>query len=270
MRLFDVMEQKCIQVGARLSDKEEALSEVASVARNSPALKRMSEGTIFNGLKEREELGSTGFGKGIAIPHCRLEGVDEFVVGMVSIPDGVDFGSLDDQPVRLMVFIIGPKEPAQEHIRLLSSVSQTLSMPGIVEEIVKAATPEAARESLMRHLLEDVDTKDHTGKNMFHLFVQEESLFHSLLQVFSGIESAHEVVIEGRESSEFLLKIPLFAGLMGDKQSSICRLIVAVVEKKMSNEVIRRIENITGNLDQCSEVMLVVQECFYSAGSIRT
>jgi PTS system nitrogen regulatory IIA component len=270
MRLFDVIKPECIAVNAAASSKEEALNLVASTAKKNDALQGVDQKEIVKGLREREELGSTGFGRGIAIPHCRLDGVEEFVVGMVSFPDGVDFDAADEKPVRLIVFIVGPKEPAQDHIRLLSSVSQTLSIPGIVEELVHASSSEAARESLVRHLFEDTSTKDHASKNLFYLIVQDEDLFQSLLQLFSGMESTTEVVVDARESSEFLMKIPLFAGLLGDSQMGFCRIIVAVVEQKMTNEVIRRIENITGNLDNCSEAMLVVQETFYAAGALRT
>jgi len=127
MKLINVLRKECVVVGARFGDKSEALRRVAQVAKNSPVLKDVSEAEILAGLQDRESLGSTGFGNGIAIPHCRLCSVHDFVVGMITIPAGVDFKALDDREVKLMLFIIGPEKESNDHInnqaRLLSRAS---------------------------------------------------------------------------------------------------------------------------------------------------
>ncbi|HHH75600.1 MAG TPA: hypothetical protein ENL03_01080, partial [Phycisphaerae bacterium] len=102
MTLFTALSAECIEAGASLSDKPSALRLVAKLAKASPASEGVSEAEIFAGLEQRESLGSTGFGGGIAIPHCRLDGVADFVVGLVSIPDGVDFDAMDGLAVRLI------------------------------------------------------------------------------------------------------------------------------------------------------------------------
>src|SRR4030042_497855 len=109
MKLADVLHKECIAVNARLSDKTEVLQEVARLAKKSSILDSVSEQEILAGLQARESLGSTGVGKGIAIPHCRLKTVKDFVVGIVTVPSGVDFDALDAGKVRLIVFIIAPE-----------------------------------------------------------------------------------------------------------------------------------------------------------------
>ena len=91
MKLIDVLREECVVTGARPGGKEEALVQVAETAARCSVLKGVSTKEIVEALKEREELGSTGFGKGIAIPHCRMESVTEFVVGIITVPDGVEF-----------------------------------------------------------------------------------------------------------------------------------------------------------------------------------
>ena len=78
MKLVNVLREECIVAGAVLSDKASALKAVAEASEKCDLLKAISAETILKGLEHREELGTTGFGKGIAIPHCRLEGVREF------------------------------------------------------------------------------------------------------------------------------------------------------------------------------------------------
>jgi PTS system nitrogen regulatory IIA component len=268
MKLFDILRPECIEAGAVLKDKESALRRVAGLAKKCVALKDVSEADLLEGLKKREELGSTGFGGGIAIPHCRLEGVSDFVAGIITAPSGVEFESLDGGKAQLIIFIIAPARETNEHLRLLSAVSQVLRIPGVVKEVLSETSPESVRESFLRYARDDVDTRGHANKHMFHLFVQDEDVFRELLNAFASMESASVTVMESRNSREYLSKMPLFAGLWSDKFAGFSRTIVAIVEKTMTNEVIRRIESITGHLDDARRVMVTIQEVFYTAGSL--
>ena len=95
-----------IQTGFDKKDKASVLKAIAALAKKNPVLSTLSEDDIFKALKEREEIGSTGFGNEIAIPHCSLEGIDEFVVGMVTAPKGVQFNAIDKKKVKVFFFII--------------------------------------------------------------------------------------------------------------------------------------------------------------------
>ncbi len=268
MKLIDVLQKECVIVNAKLRDKAAALSEVARAARRSPVLKDVSEAEILEGLKERESLGSTGFGNGIAIPHCRLESVPDFVVGLITVPSGVDFEALDRKKVELIVFIVAPEDRPNENIRLLSAVSQTLLIPGAVKEMLAEGTTEAVRESFLRHTRGDIDSKDRTSKNLIHVFVQDENLFHDIVAVLAATESSSLVVIDAENTGRYLANMPLFAGFWRDKPGGFNRVIVAVVEKKLTNETIRRIESVTGNLDERTGVLVTAQDISYLAGSL--
>lgn len=269
MKVLEVLRSECIETPLAPADKSAALREVAAAAKRSAVLKDVKEEDILEGLERREALGSTGFGNGIAIPHCRLPSVKEFTVGLLGIPEGVDFESLDDEKVRLIVFIVAPDTVSDAHVRLLSGISQALMVPGAVDEMVAAKSPEALRESFLRHIRDEVDTSDQAGRDLFHVFVQDEDLFRDILQVFGGMEGSAAVVVETENTSAYLSKLPLFAGFWTDHPSGFCRLIVAVVNKSMTNETIRRIERITGGPDKCSEVLVSVQDLFYCAGSLK-
>ena len=268
MRLTDVLQAECVVVNAELHDKAAALIEVARAARRSPALKDVDEAEILNGLKERESLGSTGFGNGIAIPHCRLKSVSDFVVGLITVPAGVDFEALDRKEVKLIVFIVAPEGRPNENVRLLSAVSQTLLVPGAVKEMLAENTTEAVRESFLRHTRADIDSKDRASKNMVHVFVQDESVFHDIVAVLAAAESSSLVIIDGEHTGTYLANMPLFAGFWRDKPGGFNRIVIAVVEKKLTNETMRRIESVTGNLDERTGVLVTVQDISYLAGSL--
>lgn len=79
---------------------------------------------IFNNLVGRERLGSTGIGQGIAIPHCRLEGLDHVVGVLLTLEEGVAFDAIDNQPVDLVFALVVPKEATSEHLELLSQLAE--------------------------------------------------------------------------------------------------------------------------------------------------
>jgi len=268
MRLVDVLPEECVAAGERLADKNEALRRVARLAKQSPLLKDFSEHQLLEGLQEREALGSTGFGNGLAIPHCQLKGAPGFVVGIITVDGGVDFEALDGEKVNLIIFIVAPQGEANAHIRLLSAVSQTLLVPGAVKEILAEPTAKGVRESFLRYTRADIDTKDQVEKRIFHVFVQNENVFREILQILTGADSSSLVVMDAANTGAYLAKIPLFAGLWRDDAKMFSKIIVAVVDKPLSNEMLRRIETITGNLNDCSGVMVTIQDLAYAAGTL--
>lgn len=267
MKLVDVLKKECVLVGVELCDKAAVLREVARTAKKSPILKEVSEEEIFQKLHERELLGSTGFGDGIAIPHCRVEGASEFLVGIISVPTGVDFQAVDDKKVELIFFIVGPTGEPNKHIKLLSLISRTLLVPGTVKEMVSAETTESLRDRFLGFTRSDIDTDDQSSKTMFHVFIQDEHLFREILGVLNA-ESSSMVVVESENTGTYLAKIPLFADFWRDSPQRFTKIIVAVVEKALANETLRRIETVTGDLTECSGVMVTVQDILYLIGSL--
>lgn len=268
MKLIDVLREECVVANLAMADKQSALEQIVKTAKKCEVLKEIDRQKIIDGLMERESLGSTGFGNGIAIPHCRLEGISDFVVGLITAPAGVDFKALDKKPVKLIVFIVAPQGRSNEHIRLLSSISQALLIPGAVDEMLAETTTQALCESFLRHTRPDINGKDKTNKSLFHVFVQNEDLFRSILEVLASTESSSLVVLDSESTGVYLAKIPLFAGLWHDNPQSFCRIIVALIDKKLANESIRQIETITGNLTERDDIMVTVQDVAYCAGSL--
>jgi PTS system nitrogen regulatory IIA component len=270
MDILHIVRRECVASRADVADKSAVIHEIARIAAAVPALAGVTEGDIEKGLLEREGVGTTGFGKGIAIPHCRLESADEFVVGVVSVPDGVRFDSLDGGDVRLLVFIVGPALESSEHIKVLSTISRVLSDTDAVNEMVAARTDEALYESFARHLTDEPHAEAGEDKSLFLVVVQDEELFRQILEVFGATEPRFTAVLDAENASSYLAKVPLFAGLWADNQRSFSRVIISLVRKRMTNELVRRIEAVTGPLSQSDRVLVTVQDVFFSGGSLTT
>ena len=270
MKLADVLRKECVVVNAQFSDKTEALREIARLAKKSSVLENVSEQEILAGLQSRESLGSTGVGKGIAIPHCRLKAVKDFAVGIVTVPSGVDFDALDAGKVRLIVFIIAPEVVSNQHVRLLSVISQRLLAPKALERIMAEPTPEGVYESFLRDQDVEIDDRSRAAKNLIHVFIQSEDIFREVLQILTGIESSSLVIVGAENAGVYLSKLPLFASFWSDEPSNFGRIIIAVVDKNLTNEALRRIESVAGDLGKSAGVMATVQQVDYVAGSLST
>jgi len=260
MKLIDVLKKECIVAGAVLDNKADTLLQIAQLAKKSAVLSDVSEQEILVGLKARESLGSTGVGKGIAIPHCRLKSAKEFVVGILTVPSGVDFDALDG----------APEVESNKHLRLLSVISQRLLAPKAMEQILAEQTPEGVYENFLRGPDEEINDRQPATKNLIHVFIQNEDMFRDILQILTGIETSSLVVVGAENASVYLSKLPLFASFWSDEPSNFGRIIIAVVDKKLTNETLRRIESVVGDLGKGTGVMATVQEINYVAGSLST
>jgi hypothetical protein len=187
---------------------------------------------------------------------------------VLSVPSGVEFAAMDDQPVKLFVFIVAPANSSNDHIKILSGISQVLTVSENVVEMLAAPTAEILAENFLRHVRDEADPKQHDTKNLFRIQIQNEELFHEVLQVFEGFQASTVMVSESEPAANYLQKMPLFAGFWNDKASDFCKVILATVDKQDTNETIRRIEQHTGSLDERTDILLTVQELFYCAGSL--
>jgi hypothetical protein len=95
-------------------------------------------------------------------------------------------------------------------------------------------------------------------------------VFRDILQILTGIESSSLVVVGAENASVYLSKLPLFASFWTDEPSNFGRIIIAVVNRKLSNETVRQIESVAGDLNKNTGVLVTIQDISYSAGSLGT
>jgi PTS system nitrogen regulatory IIA component len=105
-------------------------------------------GELFQKLWEREQLGSTGIGSGIAIPHCKIQGLARGVVAIGLVPEGVDFAAVDSQPVRVFFLVISPSESPAEHLQILAAISRWVKADHHARKVLELREPQAIYDFL--------------------------------------------------------------------------------------------------------------------------
>ncbi|AQZ93442.1 PTS IIA-like nitrogen regulatory protein PtsN [Halopseudomonas phragmitis] len=94
--------------------------------------------TIYENLIAREKLGSTGFGHGIAIPHCRLTGCEQAVGALLQLESKIDYDALDGEPVDLIFVLLVPQEATEQHLQILKMLAEKLDQAELREALRKA------------------------------------------------------------------------------------------------------------------------------------
>ena len=124
MRISDVLKQENVHVFLRQTEKEPLMEELVELL-----MAGRSDGQRAEALREvrlREEIGSTGIGEGVAIPHATLTGIDEMRACLGITTDPVPYDSIDGQPVRIFVLVLGPRGQSGRHLRFLARVARLL------------------------------------------------------------------------------------------------------------------------------------------------
>ncbi|MDT8389856.1 MAG: PTS sugar transporter subunit IIA [Lentisphaeria bacterium] len=269
MQLRDSLKPECIETGQVFESKDAALAAIARIAKRCPDLAAVSEEELLSALREREKAGSTGVGDGVALPHCRLSKVTSFVVGMVTLKEPLEFRSADDRPVRLLAFIIAPAEMSESHVVLLSQLSQVLVGKHAVDKLVSAVDP----TGLYRHIMAatsggTVTAKENWPASLFQISLTNEDLLYELLPIFSAVPGCQAMVTDALKSTSFLKHMPLFSSFWTSRSNDELKIITAVVPKKMTNEVIRQVDQATGGIADRDDALLIVQDLFFCSGNL--
>lgn len=104
---------------------------------------RLDPAMVLEALDEREKLGSTGFGRGVAIPHARIEGINRPVTVFLRLASPVDFDSADDLPVELVFGLLSPASAGATHLHALAEISRLMRDEALQEALLGADSPEA-------------------------------------------------------------------------------------------------------------------------------
>ena len=270
MNFSRIFSREFVRINMKFSNRDEALAEIANMTKTSLDVGKVTENEIFQALQNRENLCSTGFGQSIAIPHCNIEGVKDFVAGIITVPDGVDFDAVDHQNIRLIVFLIGPVQETNEHIRILALIAQKLNNSKMVERLIAETSEDGLIEYFENSQRTDLPSHcAHGGHETMHIFVQDEDWFNEILQIMSGFEDSQVIVVDAQYEGSYLVKLPFFANVWSDREHKFCKLIIATVEKNTSGEIIRNIDRLVDGLKDCDRVMVTIQPLLYMAGSLQ-
>ncbi len=100
----------------------------------------LSEDELYAKLLEREELESTAFGEGVAIPHCKVDGLEDILVAVAVVEDGIDFGAVDGEPVRVFFCIVSSAHSPVAHLQCLATISRWVKSRSRVQGLLELET----------------------------------------------------------------------------------------------------------------------------------
>lgn len=140
MEINDLISLDGIVANLRATSKKQALQDLA---RRAADVTGEPERAIFEVLIERERLGTTGVGNGIAIPHGKLPGLDKLHGLFARLETPIDFDAIDEQPVDLICLLLAPESAGADHLKALARVSRLLRDRSICEKLRGSDTAEA-------------------------------------------------------------------------------------------------------------------------------
>ena len=132
MDITKLLEPQAVKVVGKITSKKRLFQDLGDIAAAAYGL---SANDTVDALQERESLGPTGVGHGVALPHARLEGLDRIVGAFVRLEKAMDFDAVDRQPVDLVFALFAPAESGVDHLKALALVSRTMRDPDICAKL---------------------------------------------------------------------------------------------------------------------------------------
>lgn len=148
MEITDILDRDAIVLSLKVTSKRQVLEDLAARAAAATGL---SKAEIFCVLQERERLGTTGVGGGVAVPHGKLAGLDRLYACFARLDAPVDFESVDDETVDLVFLLLAPETAGADHLKALGRISRLLRDRSTCDSLRSAPTPETVQSLLAGH-----------------------------------------------------------------------------------------------------------------------
>ncbi len=136
MRLSEYLDYRLIYLDVAAKEKKDAITKVVELMKKNKVINNADE--FLEEIFQRESLGSTAIGRGVALPHTRTKSVKKLIIAFARLTKGIDFGAEDREPVRL-IFVIGtPADTVGEYLKILAKLSRLLKEGGLRKKLLKA------------------------------------------------------------------------------------------------------------------------------------
>jgi PTS system nitrogen regulatory IIA component len=139
-RLAAILPLEQVLVGIDATSKKRAFEEAGLLFEN---LHGLSRALVTDSLFARERLGSTGLGHGVAIPHGRIKGLKSPMAAVFQLGQAIGFDAPDEQPVKLLIFLLVPEAATQKHLEILSEIAELLSNASLRDTMINSASAAA-------------------------------------------------------------------------------------------------------------------------------
>ena len=139
MKIFELLTTETVLSKTSCASKDQLLDVMINLLQSKVSTEQLEQ--IRSAVKERESIMSTGVGKGLAIPHAKVNGLTSNFAAFALIQDGIDYESIDSLPVHLVFLIVGPAAQNSEHIKLLSRISRIMNNDDFREMLQNCTNP---------------------------------------------------------------------------------------------------------------------------------
>jgi PTS system nitrogen regulatory IIA component len=146
MQLAEFLDCDAIKTALPGGNKRSLLKQLADLAGQRLGIE---SATILSSLGEREQLGSTGFGQGVAIPHAKIDGLDRVYALFARLGEPVDYKAIDSRPVDLVFLLLSPPDAGAEHLKALAAISRVTRDGATLERLRGARSRDALAAVLM-------------------------------------------------------------------------------------------------------------------------
>jgi len=133
MQVSELLNLERISCNTHAASKKRVLEQLSQLLADSQT--ELTQNQVFDSLISRERLGSTGLGRGVAIPHGRIAGSEKALIAMVKLQEGIDYDAVDNQPVDLLFALLVPEHATEEHLQLLAQLAEMLSDDKLVSSL---------------------------------------------------------------------------------------------------------------------------------------
>ncbi len=272
MNLLDILDRFLCTVDFKAKNKIEVLEKISEIASKSERMKGIPKNIIFDKLSEREAQGTTGFGKGLAIPHTRIKGMDEFLLFIITSNKGVNFEAIDNKKVNIFFVLLGPEVEVRTHLKILAGISRLMSNASIKNELLKAPSILALYEAFVRHTeIQEQKEEVKKKKRLMYIILYMEEFLYEILEflIEKGVEGA--TIIDSFGMGQYISNIPLFASFIGfmKENKNQSKTIILIIDADREGEIITGIENITGNLDKKQGAMIFTLDLTSYKGTMK-
>lgn len=149
MHFIEALDKNLIEVDLKFTSKKRALEVLsARVAEQYPTL---TPAHLFEALLARERLGSTSIGRGIAIPHCRADSIDQCIAGLFRLSNTIHFDPIDNVEVNLIILLVIPQEETKAHLELLANIAECFNNKHFCTKIHKAETADEIYQLIVEY-----------------------------------------------------------------------------------------------------------------------
>ena len=147
MKISDVLERNTVIPALKAKDKEGVIVELGELLSDTHPV--VNKERLVEALLEREKLCSTAVDSGVAIPHAKLSGISQIILGFGKSEHGIEFDSLDRLPTHLFIVRVSPENPTGQHIELLARISMILKNSELRSRLMKASSKEEIYEYII-------------------------------------------------------------------------------------------------------------------------